>query len=255
MPIYNPNTAPSVILTVASKTTTYTATTSDDVILADTSGGAWTLTLYAASGNSGKVLTIKKTTSDFSALTIDANDSETIDGQATTTVNTQFEALKIICDGTNWHILERKFDQTPQSFTMSITGQTSDPTKGTTTTDQAFWTREGKYIYITFNYVQTGSGADGTGYYIYNIPSGLTIDTNYATTNNNANQVGFGSAYNGSTFVKGPMEIISSTGLVMTGFSDTTAPNQIGSAFYQLSGASIIYGFFAKVPISGWKGN
>lgn len=88
----------------ASKTTTYTATTSDDVIPVDASGGAWTLTLYAASGNSGRRLTIKKTDTSTNAVTIDANSSETIDGNLTWKLVGQYDFLRLICDGSNWHI-------------------------------------------------------------------------------------------------------------------------------------------------------
>lgn len=119
MPIYNPNTAPSVILSVVSKTTTYTATTSDDVILVDTSGGAWTLTLYAASGNSGKVLRVIKTTSDTNALTIDGNASETINGFANIKLNYQFDEVTLVCDGTNWNIISQIIAPTVQTFTSS----------------------------------------------------------------------------------------------------------------------------------------
>lgn len=86
-----------------SKTTTYTATTSDETILADTSGGAWTLTLYAASGNSGKKITIKKVTSDTNALTIDGNASETIDGATSFDIINDNQAVTLVCDGSNWH--------------------------------------------------------------------------------------------------------------------------------------------------------
>lgn len=107
MPLFNPNTAILANLNVVSKTTTYTATTSDDVILVDTSGGAWTLTLYAASGNSGKVLRVVKTTSDTNALTIDGNASETINGFANIKLNYQFDEVTIVCDGTNWNIISQ----------------------------------------------------------------------------------------------------------------------------------------------------
>lgn len=87
-----------------SKTTTYTALTTDDTILADTSGGAWTLTLYAASGNGGRRLRVVKTTSDTTALTIDGNAAETINGSTTYTINIQYQEVTLLCDGTNWNI-------------------------------------------------------------------------------------------------------------------------------------------------------
>lgn len=108
-------------LSVVSKTTTYTATTSDDVILA--SGSAFTITLYAASGNSGKVLRVKKTDSSLSnIITLDGNASETIDGALTTTLNTQYEEVTIICDGSNWHILDRITPSPWVAYTPTFTG-------------------------------------------------------------------------------------------------------------------------------------
>lgn len=94
-------------LTVTSKTTTYTATTSDEVVLADTSGGAWTLTLYTASGNTGKQIRIKKTDSSTNALTIDGNATETIDGSTTIKLFVQYDAVTLVSDGTNWSIVDK----------------------------------------------------------------------------------------------------------------------------------------------------
>lgn len=91
--------------TVTAKTTTYTATTSDDFIACSTSGGGWTLTLPAASSASGRILYIKKTTADTNVLLVDGNASETIDGDTTKSIDTQYESLTIICDGSNWHVL------------------------------------------------------------------------------------------------------------------------------------------------------
>jgi len=94
------------IQNVVSKTTTYTATTADDVIL-HTAAAAWTLTLYTAVGNTGKILYIKRTdasnTTNF--CTVDANASETIDGNLTYKMLTQYETLKIVSDGSNWLII------------------------------------------------------------------------------------------------------------------------------------------------------
>lgn len=248
MPIYNPNTAPSVILTVASKTTTYTATTSDDVILADTSGGAWTLTLYAASGNSGKVLTIKKTTSDFSALTIDANDSETIDGQATTTVNTQFEALKIICDGTNWHILERKINESWIAYTPTYTGF------GTTSSNDSYWRRVGDSIELSIKFtVGTSTATEAR----VSLPSGLTYGVfgsgkfhlvGRATRDNTGSSFSrdFGLfAVNGNSYLT--FSIIDSSGTA----SGEAAQN--GSSI-SVSGDDFVIRTH-QIPITGWKGN
>lgn len=146
MPLFNPNTAIPANLSVVSKTTTYTATTSDDVILADTSGGAWTLTLYAASGNSGKVLRVVKTTSDTNALTIDGNASETINGFANIKLNYQFDEVTLVCDGTNWNIVSQIKAPTVQTLTSG---------SGTYTTPNGV-----KYLKVT---VVGGGGGGGAG--------------------------------------------------------------------------------------------
>lgn len=181
-------------LSVQSKTTTFTASTADDVYLCSTSGGAYSATLPTAVGNSGKIFRFKKTTSDFTVLTIDGDGTETIDGATTTTLNTQHEELSIISDGTNWHILDRR---TPyyNTATLSVLADTSGPTKGTIVLDSVQTERSGKFALIDVNYVQTTVGAAaGSGLYLFTLPHSLTLD---ATTNsfdatlaNDSNDVG-----------------------------------------------------------------
>ena len=93
-------------LTVTTKTTTATLTALErGVILASTSGGAYTITLPTAVGNSGLFYHFKKTTNDLTQLTIDANGSETIDGSLTRVMDVRHEELSIVSDGSNWNIL------------------------------------------------------------------------------------------------------------------------------------------------------
>jgi hypothetical protein len=101
----------------ASKTSNYIATIEDDIVLCDSSGGTFTVTLPAAASSTGKVLRIFKTDSSFTAVTIDGNGAETINGSATTTINTQYEQVTLACNGTAWFILERKHPKEWTSFT------------------------------------------------------------------------------------------------------------------------------------------
>lgn len=91
-----------IALNVVSKTTTYTATTSDFLIKCDASGGDFTVTLPASAGVSGLILNIKNTVSGV--VTVDGNASETIDGSTTVTVNNPSN-LQIISDGSNWIVI------------------------------------------------------------------------------------------------------------------------------------------------------
>ena len=95
----------SIGVKTVSKTADYTATASDYIILVDSSGGAVTITLPAASGVPGRAYEIKKTDSSGNGVIIDANASETIDGALTVTTTTQYQSFSIVCDGSNWLII------------------------------------------------------------------------------------------------------------------------------------------------------
>ena len=86
----------------ASKTTTYTAVPGD-VIPCDATGGAFTVNLPAASGVVQSI-SIKKTDASINAVTIDGNASETIDGATTRLLSTQYEAVTLWSNGTNWMV-------------------------------------------------------------------------------------------------------------------------------------------------------
>ncbi len=88
-----------------SKTTNYTATTSDYFIACDSSGGSFTITLPTAASIAGFHLYVKKIDSSGNTVTIDGNSSETIDGAATKIINTQYETIGIISNGASWYII------------------------------------------------------------------------------------------------------------------------------------------------------
>jgi len=95
----------TVSAVLVTKTADYTASTTTEVILCDATLGPITISLPAASGNSGLQKTIKKTDSTATSVTIDANASETIDGSLTKVIVTQNESFTIICNGSNWFII------------------------------------------------------------------------------------------------------------------------------------------------------
>lgn len=94
----------SVGAKVTSVSTTYTAA-NDYTILASASGGSFTITLPASSGVTNRMYVIKKTDSSVNTVTIDANASETIDGALTYVLTTQYAAITIACNGSNWFII------------------------------------------------------------------------------------------------------------------------------------------------------
>jgi hypothetical protein len=79
---------------------------SNYIILADASSNTVTLNLPAASGNTGLTYIIKRTDATGSnTVILDANASETIDGSTTYTLTSQYQSIRIICDGSNWYIM------------------------------------------------------------------------------------------------------------------------------------------------------
>jgi hypothetical protein len=92
------------------KTTVVTAATTlnqtHNVLLGNDATGSFTITLPAAASNAGKTYYIKKTNSSANTITIDGNASETIDGALTLLLYVQYDAIRIVCDGSNWFVME-----------------------------------------------------------------------------------------------------------------------------------------------------
>lgn len=92
-------------MAVVAKTTTYTATDSDELILADATGGAFTVALPTAVGRVGKIFRVKKTDAVANNVTVDGDGSETIDGATTQVITTQYDTVPCVSDGTEWWII------------------------------------------------------------------------------------------------------------------------------------------------------
>jgi hypothetical protein len=93
--------------TVSAKSADFTAgVVTNTAYHCDVSGASRTATLPASSGNAGLVLEFKLTTAPAgNTLTIDGNSSETIDGATTLVLYALNESVTLLCDGSNWKIL------------------------------------------------------------------------------------------------------------------------------------------------------
>lgn len=85
-------------------TAAYSATELDSTILADASGGAFTVTLPPAAGCPGKELVVKRISAS-NTVTIDGSGAETIEGSATVSLSAQWAFRRLQSDGANWIIL------------------------------------------------------------------------------------------------------------------------------------------------------
>ena len=82
-----------------------TVTTANVVVFANATSGQIDITLYAATSNGGKTLTIKKTDSSANDVVITRAGSETIDGGTSFTLIHNGEAVTLISDNSNWFII------------------------------------------------------------------------------------------------------------------------------------------------------
>ncbi len=133
---------------VVSKTTTYTATTSDQNILVSASGGSWSLSFPTAVGQKGKCWFIKRTDSTpANSVTLDPSGAQTIDGVSTLKLWAQYESLEVCSDNTN--LFTRNYYGQPsiELYVSDITGH------GSTATKVPLWTTIDKALtsdYLTF---------------------------------------------------------------------------------------------------------
>ena len=97
---------------IKSVTNNYTALWGDTVLLVNASGGNITITLpdsaevAVAKNEMGKLFYIKKVDASANTVTIDPYSTQTIDGAGTYVINTQYDSVTIVSDGSNYHILD-----------------------------------------------------------------------------------------------------------------------------------------------------
>lgn len=241
---------------IQTKTGSYTALTSDGLILC--SGAAFTVTLYTAVGNAGRQIIIKKTDSSLSnIITIDGDGTETIDGTTTTTLNTVGEAIELVSDGANWQILDRRIPSVwSSSAAMTITATTSNPTKGTgTTVDTIRWKRVGDSMYIQAAYKHTVAGSAGTGVYLIALPGSQSADTGDITDSTEIARpvIGTAALFISSNPVAGYAKLYDTTRISLVAGDAGNNPTSFSSTFAAFSNATVVFSFEALVPISGWN--
>lgn len=256
---------------VRTETDTYAALVTDGVILMNAASSKTVTLPPAATAGAGKILVLKKIDSSLAVvITIDGNGSETIDSATTTTLNTQYEAITIYCDGSNWHILERRIPSVwVDGGTVTIEGTTSNPTKASSATKDKFWWRrsgDSAECLIEYRSPDNTGAANGSGDYKYKMPTGLSIDTAkctaYATVEGFASSLGdagcVGNVYVGNVAgAQGSGTVVVFDADYVRFFVHDTSPNggATGSAGYQLAivGGTHHHAKFT-VPVSGWKG-
>lgn len=235
--------AASPTLTVVSKTANYTLISTDNVVLGDSSGGTFTLTLPTPVGISGKAYTLKKTDSSLTAIAVTGTG-------LSTNLSTIGESISVVSDGTNWVIYSRSIPSNRVTYSPTYTGF------GTTSSDTTYYQRRGDSLFVQF-WFQNGTNTAVLG--SVSLPSGLSIDTakikNFSSTNDAVNVGQLISSLSGNANQITPMVVAVTTSatVVYHGKQYVNAsplvPDQPANMF---SNNSHISGWF-EVPISGWS--
>ena len=99
---------------VTTITSAATLNQTHNVVLCNT--GSYTVTLPAAADNTGKVYYLKNIDAEGDDITIDGNSSETIDGSTTFVLDPYKHAVRIISDGSNWHVIDEYREKVDNYF-------------------------------------------------------------------------------------------------------------------------------------------
>lgn len=111
---------------IVTKTASYTATASDDIILCDTGSSNINLTLPAASSNTGKVFVIKKIAAT-NTVSIVLDGADEIDGETEFYLYKDNNFIEIVSDGADWWIINKDLsDYREVSITTRVTTVTAD---------------------------------------------------------------------------------------------------------------------------------
>jgi len=100
--------AGAAVVPLVAKTANYTLTTVDQVVTADATSAAFTVTLPTAVGVTGKTYTIKKVDTGSNAVAVATTSSQTIDGVASFALSTAQATVTVISDGANWRVAGRR---------------------------------------------------------------------------------------------------------------------------------------------------
>lgn len=97
--------ASPVYLTVFNYNAGPIALTTQGLAVVDASGGAIDVNLPAASAANGQIFSVKKVDATANAVTLTPDGADTIDGDATQPITTQYDSLTVVSDGSTWHII------------------------------------------------------------------------------------------------------------------------------------------------------
>lgn len=143
------------------------------------------------------------------------------------------------------------------SYVPTITGTSSNPTKGTVVQDIAYYRRVGDSIEIQYAYYQNAGGSIGSGTYLFSLPAGIVADSTKINITGDPNRSCIGSASGfDSGDITGFAAIYDTTHFcIALQATASTSVSSVGSTVHPLNVATLVYNAHFTVPVSGWSSN
>ena len=234
---------------VSSKSANYTLVNADAIILGDATSAAFTLTLPTAVGLSGKVFWLKKIDSSINAITIATTSAQTINGQSTRHLATQYELLALASDGANWQQLYREIPSEWVAWTPAISAGFG------TTSGVAFKSRRSRRnleIHGSFESGTTTATAGTVSIGFNGTDQNVTADISAIPAANGGQLSPIGTFANTSQADTVTVLIEGSTSLMKFGSNQSSSGSTPINANGVLGNAKM--GFIcASIPITGWE--
>jgi hypothetical protein len=240
---------------VQTLSTTGTMAANTDFLICDGTSGAFTVTLPTVVND--KIIKIMKSDSTFNRITLGA----------VGTLNTVKEIVWMIGISGSWVIFDRKWSELPVTFTPTIYGATSNPTKASGAVELASWSRISlSHMLYQYTYTQgaiTGANS-GSGAYIWGLPTGLTPNGSFVDkTSFNAILGVCGPALfrtNAATSESLAGALVydngsGKSGIYLSGFAESggSTLTVAGSSTTGFAGHAILmFSFTAHVPVAEW---
>jgi hypothetical protein len=154
------------------KSTTYSMTILDEILLCDATSAAFTVTLPDASTCSGEIFYIQKNDSSFNKITLSCTGGQSIEGSSSIKLCTKQDYVILLSSGTGWYLFQHGYYAGRISYTP-----TGSWTANSTYT--GFCWREGNTINLDVKIAL--SGAPTAAALTLTLPGSLTVDTSQLT--------------------------------------------------------------------------
>ncbi len=221
------------------------------------SSSSFTLTLYTAVGNDGRMIDlIHGGTSLTEVYTLNTSGGQTIGGVASGVYKlfTAGETLRLISDGANWQILHHQAQTATVDFTPATTG-----TFATNVTWTGKWRREGSFAWIHARAIFSGA-TDAATPARFNLPFAVDEDQLTSAGAGGLGIVGTSVFLDASTslFIPGVVYVSGAVSYVIPRVLDEAAASthdlrDVTTTVPVTIAASDMFEIFARVPVEEWQ--